>query len=70
MVLQIENVETVTWAQFLPNFYRKYLGEAQLSGKVHELMNLTQGRMSVAEYTAKFYQLARFATSMIPTNEA
>ena len=41
VVLQIENAETVTCAKFLTHLYRKYLGKAQLSRKVHEFMNLT-----------------------------
>ena len=70
VVLQSERIEQVTWDKFLDLFRRKYLGEARLSGKVREFMELKQGKLSVAEYTARFDELARFAPSMVPTDDA
>ena len=37
--------------------------------KVWEFMDLRQGNMSIAEYTAKFNELARFCPSMVPNDE-
>ena len=54
----------------MENFRSKYLGEAQLSGKVQEFMNLKQGRLTVTEYVAKFTELARFAPTIVPTDDA
>ena len=44
--------------------------KAQLSSKVQEFMYLKQGRMMVTKYGAKFNELARFALSIVPTDEA
>ena len=60
----------MTWDKFLDLFRRKYLGEARLSGKVREFMELKQGKMSVAEYTARFDELARFVPLIVPTDDA
>ena len=46
------------------------MGEAQLFGKVQEFMYLRPGKMTVSEYVAKFNKLARFALSIMPTDEA
>ena len=55
---------------FVDNFWEKYLGEAQLSGKVQEFMNLKQGKMTVTEYVTKFTELTRFAPTIVPTDDA
>ena len=46
------------------------MGEAQLSEKVQELMYLKQGKISVIEYVAKFNELAYFAPTIVPTDDA
>ena len=65
-----EGEENVTWAIFVNCFQAKYLGEAQQAGKIQEFMDLKQGKMSVTEYVAKFSELARFAPSMVPTDDS
>ena len=54
----------------MESFQRQYLGEAQLFGKVQEFMYLGKGKMTVIEYVAKFNKLARFASSIMSTDEA
>ena len=70
VVAQSENAGAVTWPRFLELFYEKYLGEARLAGKVREFMKLVQGNLSVAEYTAKFDELAKYAPNVIPNDAA
>ena len=69
-VVQVEGEDWVSWNFFVENFRSKYLGEAQLSGKVQEFMNLKQGRLTVTEYVAKFTELARFSPTIVPTDDA
>ena len=69
-VVQVEGEDRVSWNFFVENFRSKYLGEAQLSGKVQEFMNLKQGRLTITEYVAKFTELARFAPTIVPTDDA
>ena len=38
--------------------------------KVHKFIDLHQGMLSVAEYATKFEELAQFAPSNMPTDEA
>ena len=70
IVASYKDVHAMTWVHFLNLFHGKYLNEANLSNKVREFMTLSQGSMSVAEYTAKFDSLARFAPSLVPTDQA
>ena len=70
VVAQTEDVNVVTWERFARLFRDKYLGEARLASKVREFVDLRQGAMSVAEYTAKFDELARFAPTIVPTDDA
>lgn len=60
--------ENMTWAQFNTIFYDKYFPQCFRDRKVSEFQELKQGRMSVAEYEAKFTELARFAPHMVNTN--
>ena len=70
VVGQTEDFNTVTWECFAKLFHDKYLVESHLAGKVREFLSLRQGRMSVAEYTAKFDELACFAPTIVPTDDA
>ncbi|XP_028126409.1 uncharacterized protein LOC114323125 [Camellia sinensis] len=58
----------MTWARFNEIFYDKYFPQCFRVRKVFEFQELKQGRMSVAEYEAKFTELARFALHMVDTN--
>ncbi|XP_028059685.1 uncharacterized protein LOC114263367 [Camellia sinensis] len=58
----------MTWAQFNEIFYNKYFPQCFRDRKVSEFQELKQGRMSVAEYEAKFTELARFAPHMVDTD--
>ena len=69
-VVMAEGEENATWTFFVDSFREKYLGEAQLSGKIQEFMNLKQGKMTVTEYVTKFTELARFAPTIVPIDDA
>ncbi|XP_028071506.1 uncharacterized protein LOC114273886 [Camellia sinensis] len=60
--------ENMTWTQFTTIFYDKYFPQCFRDRKVLEFQELKQGRMSVAEYEAKFTELARFAPHMVDTD--
>ncbi|XP_028116481.1 uncharacterized protein LOC114314225 [Camellia sinensis] len=55
------------WTQFLALFYDKYFSQCVSDRKVSEFEGLKQGNMTVAEYEAKFTELARFASYMVDT---
>ncbi|XP_057723692.1 uncharacterized protein LOC130939619 [Arachis stenosperma] len=54
-------VEEIDWDTFKEEFYKKYFSRTVRDAKEMELMQLTQGNMSVAEYTQKFEDLCRFS---------
>ncbi|XP_028075690.1 uncharacterized protein LOC114277928 [Camellia sinensis] len=58
----------MTWAHFNEIFYNKYFPQCFRDRKMLEFQELKQGRMSVAEYEAKFIELARFVAHMVDTN--
>lgn len=58
----------MTWAQFNEIFYDKYFPQCFRDRKVSEFQELKQGRMSIAEYEAKFTELARFTLHMVDTD--
>ncbi|XP_028054209.1 uncharacterized protein LOC114258457 [Camellia sinensis] len=58
----------MTWAQFNEIFYNNYFSQCFKDRKVSEFQELKQGKMSIAEYEAKFTELARFASHMVDTD--
>ncbi|XP_028123103.1 uncharacterized protein LOC114320179 [Camellia sinensis] len=60
--------ENMSWAQFNTIFYDKYFPQCFRDRKVSESQELKQGRMSVAEYEAKFTKFATFAPHMVDTD--
>ncbi|XP_028056518.1 uncharacterized protein LOC114260569 [Camellia sinensis] len=57
--------ENMTWAQFNIISYDKYFPWCFLDRMALEFQELKQGKMSVAEYEAKFTELAKFAPHMV-----
>ena len=70
LVAQTEDMAALTWTDFVKRFNDKYLGEAIRTRKIQEFMALRQGKLLVAEYVTKFEELARFAPTIVPTDEA
>ncbi|XP_028052079.1 uncharacterized protein LOC114256624 [Camellia sinensis] len=56
------------WAQFNEILYNKYFPQCFRDRKVSEFQELKQGKMSVAEYEAKFTELAKFAPHIVDTD--
>ncbi|XP_028095441.1 uncharacterized protein LOC114295390 [Camellia sinensis] len=63
-----ENIKGISWARFLEIFYDKYFPQCVRDRKMSEFMELKQNSMTVAEYKAKFTELARFAPHMVDTD--
>ena len=59
----------VTWAQFLQAFNEKYFSDSYQRQKREEFILLTQGRMTISEYDAKFNALSRFAPALVKTEK-
>ena len=51
----------VTWDDFKREFFQQYHSAVYQDQKRREFLNLTQERMTVADYEAKFTELSRFA---------
>ena len=52
----------ITWERFKELFCENYFPESVKNRMEIKFLELKQGNMSVAEYAAKFNELARFAT--------
>ncbi|XP_028053127.1 uncharacterized protein LOC114257555 [Camellia sinensis] len=59
------NSGNMTWTQFNEIFYDKYFPQGFWDRRVSEFQEMKQGKMSVAEYEAKFTELAIFAPHMV-----
>ena len=70
VMIQTEDVETMTSARFTQVFREKYLNEARFAAKVREFMDLKHVNMTTVEYAAKFKELSQYAPKMIASNDA
>ncbi|XP_028127142.1 uncharacterized protein LOC114323682 [Camellia sinensis] len=68
-MLMRENNKDIGWARFLEIFYDKYFPQCVRDRKVSEFMERKQNSMTVAEYEAKFTELARFAPHVVDTDD-
>ena len=55
------------WATFRELFLEKYFPEEEKDQREKEFMELTQGNLTVREYTTQFERLSRFARHMVDT---
>ena len=53
------------WVTFKERFYKKYFSEEERDNKEKEFIDLTQGSMTMREYTTKFERLSCFAPHMV-----
>ena len=65
---QTHDPNTMTWAQFVQAFSKKYYSPVVLATKVDEFITLVQGSLSVTDYAQKFDRLAKFAPEVVSTN--
>ncbi|XP_038985500.1 uncharacterized protein LOC120111712 [Phoenix dactylifera] len=57
--------EPLTWAKFQGAFYDKYFPRSVRTQKEQEFIHLKQRNMTVAEYEAKFTELAKFVPKLV-----
>ncbi|XP_062118967.1 uncharacterized protein LOC133832669 [Humulus lupulus] len=67
VVKQTRGLNTMTWADFIQAFSKKYYSAAVLATKVDEFVTLVQGNLSVTNYAQKFDKLAKFSPEVVPT---
>ncbi|XP_059433794.1 uncharacterized protein LOC132166943 [Corylus avellana] len=60
----------ITWAHFKEKFYEQYVPRVQQQLWVKEFLTLTQGNMTVVQYSTKFMELSRYAPTLIPNDWA
>ncbi|XP_028118783.1 uncharacterized protein LOC114316315 [Camellia sinensis] len=63
-----ESNKDIGWTRFLEIFYEKYFPQCVRDRKMSEFMELKQNNMLIAEYEAKFTELARFTPHMVDTD--
>ena len=61
-------VPSFGWAQFATKLKERFYPDELRWQKQEEFLSLSQGSMSIQEYTDKFTELSRFATSIVPSN--
>ena len=64
-----DNAEPFTWKKFQEAFYAKYFPKSVHQEKEREFTHLEQRNKTVAEYEAEFARLAKFAPSLVATEE-
>ena len=65
----LEGGEFITWDRFTELFLEKYFPRYMKNQMEIQFLNLTQGDLTVAEYEAKFTELARFVPDRVDTDE-
>ncbi|KAL8145807.1 hypothetical protein AgCh_003815 [Apium graveolens] len=65
----LEGGEFITWERFTELFLEKYFPRYMKNQMEIKILNLTQGDLTVAEYEAKFTELARFVPDQVDTDE-
>ncbi|XP_058202625.1 uncharacterized protein LOC131317061 [Rhododendron vialii] len=63
------DVGTMTWERFEKIFLDKYFPTPVKQTLALEFMNLEQGTMTVTQYAARFEELSRYGTTIIPTDD-
>ncbi|KAM6595889.1 hypothetical protein CsatA_006413 [Cannabis sativa] len=61
IVNQTRDVSVMTWEEFKKLFEEKFYNVAVRTSHQEDFVKLTQGKMSVAEYTLEFDRLSKFA---------
>ncbi|XP_040996188.1 uncharacterized protein LOC121242383 [Juglans microcarpa x Juglans regia] len=59
----------VSWPHFKQNFFDRFFLKANQEGRAREFTTFVQGTMAVHQYAAKFVELSRFASYLIPNEE-
>ncbi|XP_062114666.1 uncharacterized protein LOC133825778 [Humulus lupulus] len=67
VIKQTRDQNSMTWAEFIQAFSKKYYGAIVLAIKVDKFVTLVQGNLSMTNYAQKFDRLAKFAPKVVPT---
>ncbi|XP_062075265.1 uncharacterized protein LOC133779306 [Humulus lupulus] len=67
VVKQTRDLNTMTWANFVQAFGKKYYSAAVLATRVEKIVTFVQGNFSNTYYAQKFVRLACFALEIVPT---
>ncbi|XP_060968454.1 uncharacterized protein LOC133036005 [Cannabis sativa] len=70
IVGQTRDVNVMTWDEFKNLFEEKFYNIAVRTSHMEDFVKLTQGKMSVAEYTLEFDRLSKFAELALIAEEA
>ena len=65
MIKDTRNTAIMTWAQFEELFLEKYFPMTVKEDMIQEFLSLRQGGMTVAQYVARFEELARHASRFV-----
>ncbi|XP_040996102.1 uncharacterized protein LOC121242280 [Juglans microcarpa x Juglans regia] len=68
-IREVEGTEIVSWLHFKQIFLERFFPSSFREDKAMEFATLVQGTMTVHQYAAKFTELSRFATYLIPDEE-
>lgn len=66
----LKNETKITWESFKVEYNRWFFPRAQRQLRAIDFQNLTQGSMTMDQYSAKFMELARFVANLIPDEES
>ncbi|XP_062114818.1 uncharacterized protein LOC133827725 [Humulus lupulus] len=64
---QTRDLNTMTWAEFVQAFSKKYYNLVVLATKVDDFVTLVQGNLSDTDYAQKFDRLTKFTPEVVPT---
>ncbi|XP_062100009.1 uncharacterized protein LOC133805879 [Humulus lupulus] len=67
VIKQTRDLNTMTWAEFIQAFSKKYYSATVLATKVDEFVTLVQGNLSVTDYAQKFDRLEKISSEVVPT---
>jgi hypothetical protein len=67
---ELGNNVPITWAHFKEKFYEQYVPRVQQQLWAKEFLTLTQGNMTVTQYSTKFIELSKYAPTLIPNDRA
>jgi hypothetical protein len=64
----VENVNTITWEEFVEQFRQYHISDGIMKLKANEFRNLKQGNKTLSEYIFQFTELFRYALELVNTD--
>jgi hypothetical protein len=69
LVQELGSERAISWERFQKEFLQHYFPKILRDARAREFMDLNQGIMTVAQYAARFNELARFAPYLVVEEE-